>query len=69
MRYTEMLRHLDHAWGDMPRRVRVIATRYYLGVDTIDDLQAMTEPQPGYRGRAVPPLLTREEADFIVMLR
>ncbi len=73
--FSELRRQLQATWPEQPERVRVLAARFYLGVETVDDLQFHTERHEcysgSYAGREVylGPLLSLQEARMIVSRR
>lgn len=69
MRFTELLNSLEATHPEWDRRMLVIATRYYLDIESIEDLQARTEPNPVFRGHFDPPSLTPEERNDIIRWR
>ena len=56
MRFTELRNELLAAWK-CSRKVATLATRYYRGIDTAEQLTATRY----YHKNPVPPLLTDEE--------
>lgn len=69
MRYTEMLSALNATWREQPKRVRAIAARYYIGAETAETLQLLTEPQYCVEGHTLSPLLTEDQRRHIVLMR
>jgi hypothetical protein len=69
MTFTQLLAELDATWREQPRHVRVLATRYYLGAETREDLERLTHPMPCHRDFCLDPVLTRQQVDFIVASR
>ena len=73
MKFTELLPEIQATHPEWPRRVQVIATRYYIGAETIDDLNERSE----WRTRETPqhsnsfrwPTLTEAEAKDIIRWR
>jgi len=66
--FTQMVARLIdvHGWS---RKLAIIATRYYLGVEGMDDLQARTQPQPVVEGYWNRPDLSLSEAHEIIRYR
>lgn len=73
--FSELRRQLREAWPEQPERVRVLAARFYLGAETLEDLQHHTQRHEAYsgsyQGREVflGPLLSTREVQMIVESR
>jgi hypothetical protein len=61
MKFTQLVQVLQSTYPEQPRRFHVLAARYYLGADTRDDLDRLTE------GRRAP--LTVAQVNEIVTNR
>lgn len=56
-------------WASLSRRVRWAASRYYAGVDSLNQLRALASRQPYDDERCLPPTLSEEQVALIVRLR
>lgn len=56
-------------WSSQPEKVRVLAARYYTGIDSYDQLVALSKPAPVFHEQMSKPVLTDEQVDMIRMLR
>lgn len=70
MRFGEIYRTLCQTWREQSRKVRICAARYYAGVDSLEQLKALGEPQHIDGDYHVgPPILTQREIDLIIRMR
>ncbi len=68
MTFTTLLQQLNQTWTQDTKRMRVIATRYYLGVINLNDLRQLAEPQQ-YGHSTGEPLLTKDQVKIIIERR
>jgi len=68
MNAYQYFKHLSMVpgWAAQTRKVRWLAARYYAGVDTLDQLLEMAEPQFVGRGHWRQPILTETQVDCII---
>lgn len=52
-----------------PRAYHYVAARFYLGVDSLAELQAYAQPRPVCRGVELPPVLSPLQVDSIIRNR
>jgi hypothetical protein len=64
--FTQITEHLKTTRPFWNRRMRAIAARFHLGVESESDLVARTESLPVYRGTMSPPTLSHMELDAII---
>lgn len=71
MTFGEIYRSLSSEpwWAAQSRAMRVLAARYYAGIDSFAQLLAQSEHQPTYRDVVLAPALSAEQVDTIRMLR
>lgn len=66
MRFTELLPEIQAAYPERDRRFHVIATRFYLGAESLETLRSLALWQPTYRSQMMLPILTDEEVETII---
>jgi len=66
--YRQVKSVLDITWNEQTEKVRVLAARYYAGIDTYEDLRRLAQPTEygRFQGNST---LTASEAYFITMMR
>lgn len=77
MQAMQLARELskESFWAGQPRKVLILAARFYAGVDSLDQLRSMAEPAVfgtnRWTGedRFLRPVLTSEQVEMIVNLR
>ncbi len=70
MKFTELYNILtsDSFWSRQDRKIRVLAARYHLGVDSADDLHFLAKPQPCYEDYYKQPILSKQDVELILSL-
>ena len=66
--FTQLVEVLADAYPCEKRRFHVLAARYYLGKETREQLVALSEEIPAWRG-VLPPVLTKQQVETIVRNR
>ena len=66
MTFTDLLTKLNSTFPDESLKVRVMAVRYYLGIETYDELMRLTRDTPIARNHWGKPFLTRKQVDKII---
>jgi len=71
MKASEIYRSLSQEsfWASKTDRVRWWASRYYAGVETLEQLRNATKPRPVYGDFVLCPELSEEAVQEIVRLR
>lgn len=75
MNVGELARELQKTnfWASQPRKVLILAARYYSGVDSLDQLRHMAEPAISssgpYGDHFIRPTLSEEQVRTIINLR
>lgn len=69
MRFTELLPHIQDTYPGRTRRFHIIATRYYVGAESLEDLRSHLYDQPVYKHKLAPALLSFEEYKTIILGR
>jgi hypothetical protein len=64
--FTQITEHLKITRPEWGRRMRALAARFHLGVESEDDLYNRTYWTPVYRQTQCPPTLSRAEMDAII---
>jgi hypothetical protein len=64
--FTQITTHLKTTRPFWNRRVRALAARFHLGVESEADLYSRTESLPVYREITSPPTLSDVELDAII---
>jgi hypothetical protein len=67
--FTALKAQLDATWREQPHKVRVAATRYYLGAETLESLRALARPKHCSGDYMLPPVLTESQVEHIIQLR
>ena len=66
MKFTELLREIQSAYPEQPRVFHVIATRYYLGAESLETLKACALRRPVSGDFSLPPLLSAQAVQAII---
>lgn len=71
MKAGEIYRELMNCpgWSTKRSALRWLAARYYAGVDSLEQLRAMTRPIPCHGYHSLLPILTESEVSEIIALR
>lgn len=64
MRFTELLREINQTWPEASRRWRILAVRYWLGIDSADSLWGRIQTEVFLTDR-----LTQNEVELIIKWR
>lgn len=56
-------------WAKQPRKVLILAARFYAGVDSLNQLRLAQFPLPCLDNYTMPPMLTDDQIRMIVDLR
>ena len=65
MHFTELLREIQATYPKHSRKYHVLATRYYLDVESLEELKRHCEPRECCEG-PLPPMLTYGEVVSII---
>lgn len=69
MKFTELLPEIQATYPEQSRRFHVLATRYYLGAESVESLRALTKYQlleSAIGDFEFKPLLSEEAAQAII---
>lgn len=70
MRFTELLTEIKATYPTEPRKFHVLATRFYLGVDSLAELKSMQDPvEYGFEFQQGTPILSPTQVETIIRNR
>lgn len=69
MKFTELLAHISSVYKDRSRKFQVLATRFYLGAETQEDLERQAKPIPIHGDYMANPIITYGEVMEIIRNR
>ena len=70
MRFTELLAEIAAVYPDQPRKFHVLATRFYIGAETVETLKLQAADQrPTYRYHTLGRTLTNKQVSEIIANR
>jgi len=66
MTFTQLLCAIQSTYPEQPRSFHVIATRYYLGAETLESLRSLATARPVNNNYSLPPLLSEQAVQSII---
>jgi hypothetical protein len=66
MKFTELLKEIAATYPEQPRSFHVLATRFYIGAETLESLKSMAEPLPATNYFQIPPILSHAQVQAII---